>query len=466
MKLKAAATAASIPGSAVLIALLESSAAWAQPAGPPQAAADEGTDVAAEQPAPPAAGPAEAAEPPAPAPSASAVGTAPAAPVAGPDAPAATAASAAPAASAQPPAAQPVPGQPAARAEPTEPQWSDRIEPIGDLRYRLETIDQQGDDLRHRHRIRARFGFDVMVLDGLDVVVGLGTGSSDDPVSNNQSLDEAFTSKPIWLDLAFFDYHPAFVEGVHAFGGKMKNPLCTVGKSELLWDPDLNPEGLALRVQPAFGTLEPFVNGVLFWVQENSDTEDNFIVGGQAGLKLSFDVGHLYLLAGGRYIDFRDIRGEQVYWDPEDSFGNSATDVAGDGILYYDNDYNIAGGFVEIGGKVASYPWSLFGDFARNTAVDENDTGWLFGVSVGKCKEALDFCLRYIYRRVEADAVVGIFTDSDFKGGGTDGKGHEWNVGVQLAERVGTQVTYFYNQTPLENSIDYHRSQIDLKLEF
>jgi hypothetical protein len=314
--------------------------------------------------------------------------------------------------------------------------------------------------------VRARFGLHAAVVDGLDAIVGLGTGSSDDPVSNNQSLDSAFSSKPIWLDLAYFDWHPGFAEGVHIYGGKMKNPLYKVGKSELLWDADFNPEGLALAAQPAFGMAEPFLNAVFYWVQEHSDQPDNFLLGGQAGLKLSFDTGGLYVLAGGRYMDFRYILGDEVYWSdpPDDSFGNSAT-LYGEA-LHYDYDYDIVGGFLEVGGKIASTPWAVFADFAQNVEVDENNTGWLFGISVGKCKKALDYCLRYIYRRVEADAVVGIFTDSDFKGGGTDGKGHEWNAGLQLAERVGTGVTYFYNQTAIEDGLNYHRSQIDLKLKF
>ena len=136
-------------------------------------------------------------------------------------------------------------------------------------------------------------------------------------------------------------------------------------------------------------------------------------------------------------------------------------------MLYYDNDYNIVGGFLEFGGKIAGgFPWAVFADIANNTAADDDNTGWLVGVSGGKCKKALDVCLRYIYRVVEADAVVGIFTDSDFKGGGTDGKGHEFNAGLQLAERVTLATTYFYNREALERGGKYHRFQGDIKMKF
>ena len=285
-------------------------------------------------------------------------------------------------------------------------------------------------------------------------------------MSNNQSLDAAFSSKPLWLDLGYFDYHPCDAAGLHVLGGKMKNPLYTVGKSELLWDPDLNPEGLALQVQPDLGTVSPFVNAGYFWVEERSSQADSFILGGQAGLKLAFEPSDSYVIVGGRYVDTMNIEGQEVFWDPEDSFGNTATDVAGDGILSYDYDYDLLGAFLEIGGKAGRVPWAVFGDFVQNTAVDEESTGWLVGVKAGKCKKALDLCGRYIYRVVEADAVVGIFTDSDFNGGGTDSKGHEVNAGVQLAEGVKSGATYFYNKTSIEHGEDYHRLQLDLKMKF
>ena len=109
---------------------------------------------------------------------------------------------------------------------------------------------------------------------------------------------------------------------------------------------------------------------------------------------------------------------------------------------------------------------AVFADFVQNAAVSDNNTGWLVGASLGKCKKAFDLCGRYIYKVVEADAVVGIYTDSDFNGGGTNAKGHEFNAGLQLAEHVGTNATYFYNKTSIEHGEDFHRLQLDLQLKF
>lgn len=364
----------------------------------------------------------------------------------------------------------PATGQaPQTEAAPNEQSsWTDHVEFKGDLRYRVELlgVDRPGRVLRHRHRFRARAGLHADVLDDLGAVIQLATGSSDDPVSSNQTLGNAFSDKPIWLDMAYFDYHPGFVDGVHVFGGKMKNPFLAVGKSELLWDSDVNPEGLALKVRPELGSVAPFVTAGYLWAEERATPADTFIVDAQAGIEISFDALDLHVLAGGRYVDYMNIEEQEVLWDPTDSFGNTATDRAGDGILIYDYDYNLLGAFVEFGGKVGGVAWEVFGDLVNNAAVDDDGTGWLVGASLGKCKKALDLCGRYIYRVIEADSVVGVFADSDFNDGGTNAKGHEVFAGLQLADSVGAGATYFRNKTSIEHGDDFHRFQLDLQLTF
>ncbi len=355
--------------------------------------------------------------------------------------------------------------------EEPEPSWTDHIKIGGDFRYRFETIDLEDKDFRYRHRIRARPRVQATVVDGLDVVLQLGTGGADDPVSNNQSLTEAFSSKPIWLDLGYFQWHPSFFEPLHLWGGKMKNPYYKVGKTELLWDPDLNPEGLALNLKNKWGMFEPFFTGTAFFVEERKEDDDTWLLGVQAGLKVDLSDDRLYVLVGGGYVDYTSITDKEVLWDPEDSYGNSATgvDLDDDGepdFYTYDHDYDLLNGFVEIGGKVFGIPWAAFVDLVSNTAADEDKTGWLFGALLGKTKKPLDFHLRYIYREVQKDAVLGLLTDSDFIGGGADGKGHEWNLAFQPANHVVLAFTYFYNRTPMTDGKDYHRSQTDLKLKF
>lgn len=172
-------------------------------------------------------------------------------------------------------------------------------------------------------------------------------------------------------------------------------------------------------------------------------------------------------------MDYTHLEGEELIWDDGTAFGNSieiGPDDDGDGepdILLYANDYNVVGGFLEVGGKILKLPWAVFGDFATNIAASDNKNAWLAGAILGSTKEQWDFKLRYIYRIIEADSVYALFTDSDFNSGYTNGKGHEINFSLALHKKVQFATTYFYNQRPLEgDEFDYHRVQIDLKMKF
>ncbi|MBT3218517.1 MAG: hypothetical protein HN348_05450 [Proteobacteria bacterium] len=154
------------------------------------------------------------------------------------------------------------------------PLWAERIKFQADLRYRLELIDTPQTEIRHRHRLRARAGVFANVFEGLDLAMQIGTGQSDDPVSNNQSFTEAFSSKPLWLDFAYFDFHPQWLfDDLHLVAGKMKNPFYRVGKSELFWDPDLNPEGLATTLEHRLAVVEFSFAASAFSVEERGGKE-------------------------------------------------------------------------------------------------------------------------------------------------------------------------------------------------
>jgi hypothetical protein len=349
------------------------------------------------------------------------------------------------------------------------PPWLHMFKLKADLRYRFEIIERDDADLRYRHRIRVRVGIMASIYESLDAFIGLGTGQNSDPKSNNQSLTESFSSKPLWLDLAFVDWHPSFAEGFYFMGGKIKNPFYRVGKSELQWDPDLNPEGLSLNFRRAFGMVEPFIHTGAFFVEERGNDDDTWLLGVQAGVKLIFAEGLFYLLAGAGYMDYLHLRGKALLWDEEDSFGNSTDTVVdedGNNVLVYASDYNEVNAFAEIGGKIARFPWAVFADFGLNTATDIHNMGWLVGASFGRCKESLDFALRYIYRDVESDAVFGLHTDSDFAGGATGARGHEVNFSLQIVQYVQFAATYFYSEFALDPSQPYHRAQMDFKFAF
>jgi hypothetical protein len=106
-------------------------------------------------------------------------------------------------------------------------QWASKVGLYGDFRYRYEYIgDDSAESDRHRNRIRARLGLDAKVNDEWNLGFRLATagtqnaGTSGDPVSTNQDLNESFSKKPIWIDLAYFNYHPGWIKGLGITGGK------------------------------------------------------------------------------------------------------------------------------------------------------------------------------------------------------------------------------------------------------
>lgn len=339
-------------------------------------------------------------------------------------------------------------------------QWIDNVVLNGDLRYRLESIDQEYEVPRHRNQFRARINFETSVSSDLNVIIGFGSGSDGDPVSNDQTLGAGFSSKPIWLDLAYLDYYP--INGITFYAGKMNNPFKSVGDTELIWDSDFNPEGFAIIFEPKIDNVRPFIREAFFWIEERKDDEDSFVIGSEFGLKVFKN--SFYVLGGGRYIHFEYVKDHQVLWDSRNGFGNSVREDS-DRELYYLYAYRLLGEFAEIGGNVGGIKLSLFAEYVNNTYVNTDNKAWLVGVALGECKEALDFCYRYTYRKTDKDAVVGIFSDSDFSDGMTNSKGHEFNFGSNLSNSIKTELAYFNSEFG-DLNINYQRVQIDLSVLF
>ncbi|RKX30364.1 MAG: hypothetical protein DRP46_05640, partial [Candidatus Zixiibacteriota bacterium] len=126
--------------------------------------------------------------------------------------------------------------------------WTESLKIKGDFRYRHEMIDQEDKDTRNRHRIRARIDLIGTVNEETKVVVGISSGSTD-PVSNNQTLTDAFSSKGLLIDKACVEYSPKAAPGLMLTAGKMYNPFYKPAESELVWDSDIRQEGIRAEYQ-------------------------------------------------------------------------------------------------------------------------------------------------------------------------------------------------------------------------
>ncbi|MHC4999913.1 MAG: putative porin [Planctomycetota bacterium] len=346
--------------------------------------------------------------------------------------------------------------------------WLEDIKFYGDFRYRYEYRDRGGTG-SDRHRIRARVGLKYKINDEFNFDFRIATSEffedddddgrtiGGDYVSGNKSLGDYWaSSKNLWVDRAYVAYNPNWADGVTALFGKMGNPFFKAGKNQLIWDGDLNPEGIALQ----YKTGDLFVNGMFGMVQENGSSSDKEMLGIQAGLAHAFNEDSK-LIYGAGYYDYMNVKGEEAIVDAAFAGNTSTVDDT------YAFDYNMVEIFGEYGTEVGELPVSVYGNYVLNTAsgVDE-DTGWLVGTKLGKAKKPGSWEFNYNYRDIEADAVFGAFTDSDFADGGTDARGHVLGVGYALAKNTTLAATYFKNDALDKEDDDYDRLQLDLKVKF
>ena len=345
--------------------------------------------------------------------------------------------------------------------------WSDRVKLDGDFRYRYEHIDPEGSDSRSRNRIRARTNIKAQVADNTEVGFGLATGG-DDPVSTNQTLGGGGSSKSVVLNLAYIDWEAA--EGLHVMAGKFKNPLKRPGSQALSWDGDWTPEGLALKYQRDWY----FVNVLGSYLEGDSKKSNkNFSWGGQFGATAS--VGDVKLTGGIGYYSIPTKGKETNYGDPTDPgdfFGNTAVEAGGaacgttpDTTCVYLYDYDLTQVFAEASFDIGDWPALVFFDYINNSDPSDNDTGWMFGTKLGQAKDRGEMQFTYYYADKEADSMLGLLTDSDFSGGGTDNKGHwlQFNYGINKSLAIGAQ--YFINEVDIASGSksDYNRLMIDMQ---
>lgn len=339
------------------------------------------------------------------------------------------------------------------KSESNTRSWADRITFSGDIRDRFEYIDERGKDVRTRNRIRFRLGATAEVNDNMSVGFRLASGG-DDPTSTNQTLDGSFSTKDIRLDLAYFDYK--LNDELTLTGGKMKNPFIKPGKSPILWDGDLNPEGFAL------GFNQNGWQGALvgFAVEERSSADDTLLFGGQLNKTINLDEGQL--IAGVGYYDYQELQGRAPLFDGK-TRGNT---LDANGNLAY--DFNIVEGLVEYKSRMAGLPFNVFGTYLQNLEAGDLDTAYAVGVGLGKVSDAGSWSLGYSYMDVEADAVYALFNDSDFAGGETDSKGHILKAGYGIRKNIALGMTYISSEQDQSKATqtDYDRLQMDLKIKF
>ncbi len=342
----------------------------------------------------------------------------------------------------------------AAPAGASDESWAERVDFSGDFRLRYESIEREGLSDRSRGRYRVRLNAGIALYDDVTFVLSLAT-AADNPISRNVTFGGNDTDDDFGVDTAYADWRPS--ESLNVYAGKMKNPMYQPGAAQLIIDNDLNPSGAAVRYQSG----PWFAFGGVYQVQERTQGEGTLVyhLQGGAAWPLGDDTT---LTVGGGYLEFTDVAGNVPFILGLPA-GNTV-DAAG----RYVYDYANAELFAEFASTVRRLPVSVFAHVAENTEVEREDGAYAVGVSAGKAKNEGSWDAAWIYKTVEADAVVGSFTESDFAGGGSDAEGHVFRGRYMLRDRLSLTGTYYLTEANSSGSgaHDYRRLQLDVEFKF
>jgi hypothetical protein len=369
--------------------------------------------------------------------------------------------------------------------------WADKIKLSGDFRYRYEFI---GQDLynsaaskkvrsydRNRNRLRLRLGLQAKINDNVDLYTRIASstynGGSGDPISTNQDLSGGFNPKPIWIDRAYVDVHPC----AHLKAIVGRQPVPFEMTDELIWDADLNLEGVTALVSEKMDKNEAFLRFGGYWANEIGPTAtkhavDQGLLAGQIGGKVAVNNYSGELAVG--YIDYGNVKDNPTLYNQSSGFGNSTYVDSVSGKSFYRFDYNMINVMINAQAKLGQVEPMIFFDIASNGAAKTDpaynkklNTAWLVGVSSKFKKMPIDWDFLYDYRVVQKDAVLGAFTFSDPAGGGTNYNGHRVTLGFTVLPNTRIAGTYMRDTRDPENSnsqkhLGYDRFQGDLEVKF
>ncbi|HEX7653838.1 MAG TPA: putative porin [Verrucomicrobiae bacterium] len=344
------------------------------------------------------------------------------------------------------------------------PDWVSSYKISGDVRARYDQITAENSNFaqRNRFRYRLRFGIVANMLDNIEAGFRLGSGDSvGNPLSNNTTMENDFSKKPLWVDTAYGKWTPINNGGLmlSATVGKMDNPFVV---TPMVFDADITPEGLAIQGSYALNDKNTLLfNGAGFVLDEESKNQhDPAMLGEQIILntkwndKWSSSVG----LAAFEILNRDQLTTNNVPFNNQGNTRNASgallnayTPVVADASVTYTFDsaplYN------------GAFPVKLAAEYMNNVTTSHNANGYWAGVTFGKAGAHKTWELTYRYEYLQADAWFDQMVDDDFgvyyrnaytsgaSGyfGGTNVKGHLVKLTYSLTDSLSFAFSAFAN---------------------
>jgi hypothetical protein len=366
-----------------------------------------------------------------------------------------------------------------------------RLRFYGDLRLRGEGFVYDEDPVanhtpdRFRARYRLRLGADADVTDFATVHFRLASSQGNSTgIADPRSENISFGFQPVWpagqvyIDRANLElkapsgWLPLERSSASLDIGKIANPFAWKPIRDLmLWDPDISPEGVALRLAgEAARGINVYFNGGWMLYQENATSKDPYLLGAQLGG--TFQVDETLLLgAQASWYGFRSLNANFI------CFGSVGTNCNGTGAYGTQSGGNIPdgvstatnGGQMNVGeigvyltwSRFADWPVTVWGEVANNFTGRSSATfgngsealAWSLGLAVGDKTKLIEIGIAYLW--VEANAFPSQFVESDW----IDGKTNHKALVLWLQKRI-------FANTDLEGLVSFQDSINDSLPEF
>ena len=344
---------------------------------------------------------------------------------------------------------------------------------------------------RERLRVRARIGLNAKIDENWSSGVRLTTGSATDPLSANQTMGSFNNRYTVLMDRAYVRYRQG--DEFNAVAGRFGNPWFG---TDLVWSNDLSFDGVAAQWTPKLNSQwRGFATVAAMPVQEvELASADKWLFGGQLGATYSNWAHDIRGKVGLGYFHYENMLGKT---SPVNSTVNeyTAPQFAQKGNTYYNISSDLTKPLlglaaeyhlINLTGQVdfPSYAGKrviLTGDYVQNvgfsrkdvsarvgTRVDDQTTAYQLRAAFGdaEMKSRHDWQVFAAYKRVERDAVLDAFTDSDFRLGGTDAKGYILGGTYGLGKNTSAGFRYLSGDSISGAPLSIDVFQFDLNVKF
>jgi Putative porin len=307
-----------------------------------------------------------------------------------------------------------------------------RLEVSGDFRLRYE--GNYGDaDARDWDRgvLRARFGANFVVNDWLTVGGRLATGDPDDPNSTDVTLSNFADDLNVSLDQAYAEFK---VADAKIWGGKFPLPFT---RTELVWDGDVNPQGVGANYAIPLGGGALRFSGLYFLVDQSVAGADSSMWGVQIGVDMPLSEFFRFELSAAQYdYSLPGVVGADA--------GDFRSNLIGpDG--RYVSDFDLTDVIAVMTFRGAErWPVRLTGEYVKNGgAQTAGDTGYSVELLAGQVRERGDWRIGYGYSVAEVDAILAAFSH-DNTTIATNYRQHTLFVDYAITNKVLFDATFYH----------------------